>query len=202
MKFAANARSAGADLDKLHAKYRVSSIRPVFSSLFARAISTPGKGAVADRRRKLVETVNAARTKFAARAARAGPRAEIPDLVHVYVLEVPADTDLQKMANDFAANPNVVSAVPDQLASTQALPDDPYLASSGSWGQPYEDLWALATIGAPEAWEVATGLGDRGRGGRFGGRLQPSRHRRKRMGESGRAEWAAGPGRRRERPRR
>ena len=157
--FAANARSGGADLDRLHAEYRVSSVAPVFSSLFARAISAPGKGALADRRRKLLETVNASRAEFAARAARAGPRAELPDLVGVYVFEVPAETDVAKMAADYSANPNVEYAVPDQLARTQALPDDPYLASSGSWGQAYGDLWPLAKIGAPAAWDVATGLG-------------------------------------------
>ena len=161
LRFAAHARSGGADLDRLHAEYKVSSARPVFSSLFAGAISMPGKGALMDRRRKVLEQVNASKARFAARSARAGARerAEIPDLAHVYVLDVPADTDLEKMARDFAANPNVESAVPDQLASTQALPDDPYLASSGSWGQPYGDLWPLAKIGAPAAWDVATGLG-------------------------------------------
>ncbi|WP_243337134.1 InlB B-repeat-containing protein [Anaeromyxobacter soli] len=158
LRFAANARSGGADLDRLDAEYRVSAVRPVFSSLFARAISAPGKGAIADRRRKLLETVNASRARFAARASRAG-RAELPDLVRTYVFEVPADTDVAKMALDYAANPNVEYAVPDRLAKTQALPDDPYLQSSGSWGQAYGDLWALAKIGAPAAWDVATGAG-------------------------------------------
>jgi subtilisin family serine protease len=159
LEFSASARSGGSDLDRLNAQYRVSSITPVFSSLFARASSVPGKGALADRRRKVVESVNESKARFAARAARAGPRAEIPDLVHIYVLEVPAETDIAKMAADFSANPSVEYAVPDHVARTQALPDDPYLGSYGSWGQPYGDLWALATIGAPAAWELSTGVG-------------------------------------------
>src|SRR5512139_2753780 len=157
LRFAASARSGGADLDRLDAEYRVSSITPVFSSLFARAIAVPGRGALADRRRKLLESVNEARARFSARAARAAPRAETPDLVRVYVLEVPADVDIEKMALDYSANPNVELAAPDHLARTQALPDDPYLGSSGSWGQPYGDLWALATIGTPAAWDLSTG---------------------------------------------
>jgi subtilisin family serine protease len=159
LRFGANARSGGADVDRLNAEYRVSSIKPVFSALFARAIAAPGKGAVADRRRKLREEVNESRARFAARAARAGPRAEIPDLVHTYVFEVPAETDIAKMALDYGANPNVEYAIPDHVAKTQALPDDPYLQSSGSWGQAYGDLWTLAKIGAPAAWDAATGLG-------------------------------------------
>ena len=131
----------------------------MFSSLFARAIAVPGKGALADRRRKVLESVNESKARFAARAARAGPRAEIPDLVHTYVFEVPAETDIAKMALEYAANPSVEYAVPDHLARTQALPDDPYLQSSGAWGQAYGDLWALGTIGAPAAWDVATGVG-------------------------------------------
>ena len=103
--------------------------------------------------------MNESKARFAARAARAGPRAEIPDLVHTYVFEVPAETDIAKMALEYAANPSVEYAVPDHAARTQALPDDPYLQSSGAWGQAYGDLWALGTIGAPAAWDVATGVG-------------------------------------------
>jgi subtilisin family serine protease len=40
-----------------------------------------------------------------------------------------------------------------------ALPDDPFLASSGSWGQDFPDLWGLYQIEAPEAWEHAQGEG-------------------------------------------
>ncbi len=159
LKFSGSARSGGAELDQLNARYRVSSITPVFSSLFDRAIAVPGKGALAARRLKVLESVNESRERFASRAARASPRAELPDLVHIYVLEVPAETDLAEMALAYAANPSVEYAVPDHVARTQALPDDPYLGSSGSWGQPYGDLWALATIGAPAAWDLSTGVG-------------------------------------------
>ena len=71
----------------------------MFSSLFERAVDAPGKGALADRRRKVLETVKESKTRFAARATRAGPRAAIPDLVQTYVLEVPADTDVAKTAD-------------------------------------------------------------------------------------------------------
>jgi subtilisin family serine protease len=55
-------------------------------------------------------------------------------------------------------------AEPDRLAAIEALePDDPLLGSSGSWGQVYEDQWALRRIGCVEmgsgrsAWDAQTG---------------------------------------------
>jgi len=44
-------------------------------------------------------------------------------------------------------------------SSDRALPDDPFLSSSGSWGQDFPDLWGLFQIHAPEAWELPEGEG-------------------------------------------
>src|SRR6266496_1047759 len=63
------------------------------------------------------------------------------------------------MAAAYAANPNVEYASVDAIASAQAFTNDPYLMSSGAWGQNYGDLWALTKIGAPAAWDSATGSG-------------------------------------------
>lgn len=38
-----------------------------------------------------------------------------------------------------------------------AIPNDPYFTSSGSSGQPYDDLWGLKRIQAPNAWDATTG---------------------------------------------
>src|SRR5262249_3984826 len=38
-------------------------------------------------------------------------------------------------------------------------PNDPYLGSSGSWGQPFADLWGLERIAASQAWDVTRGAG-------------------------------------------
>lgn len=42
---------------------------------------------------------------------------------------------------------------------TAFLPNDPFLHSSGSWGQDFPDLWGLFQIHAPEAWELSQGEG-------------------------------------------
>jgi subtilisin family serine protease len=39
------------------------------------------------------------------------------------------------------------------------VPNDPFLASSGTWGQPYADLWGLHKVGAPAGWDTAIGSG-------------------------------------------
>ena len=42
----------------------------------------------------------------------------------------------------------------------QTIPfDDPFLGTSGSWGQPYADLWGLEQIRAFDAWPVSQGEG-------------------------------------------
>lgn len=38
-----------------------------------------------------------------------------------------------------------------------AISNDPYFTSSGSSGQPYDDLWGLKRIQAPNAWDATTG---------------------------------------------
>jgi hypothetical protein len=64
-----------------------------------------------------------------------------------------------------AGNPRAQEATtPDPLAEIEALhPDDPLFGSTGSWGQAYEDQWALRRIGCVEmgagrsAWDEQTG---------------------------------------------
>ena len=57
---------------------------------------------------------------------------------------------------------------PDALADTagkpatsehSGLPNDPFLHTSGSWGQDFPDLWGLFQIEAPAAWELSQGEG-------------------------------------------
>jgi MYXO-CTERM domain-containing protein len=155
LRFADVVPSGGADLDRLTAEHRVRSVTPLFSSFSPAGSSRPGRGARAERRRSLLDAVARARAAHPGRARRAAPEAVVPDLTSVYVLEVPPDVDVRRMARAFAANPAVEYASPDHLAEATALPDDPYLGSSGAWGQPFGDLWALHRIGAPAAWASA-----------------------------------------------
>lgn len=103
-----------------------------------------------------------------------------PDLSGIYVVEVDPTTDLSQAAADVSQDPNVLWAEPNRIYSTASwrstelspvrppttgepreatVFNDPFLGSSGSWGQPFNDLWGLSAIGASEAWETSQGGG-------------------------------------------
>ncbi len=159
LRFADNCPSGGQDLDALHSRYHVRSVVPVFLSWFGTAATVPGQSALAERRKRFQESVSRSRAAFAARSKRAPANAEVPDLTNVYFFDVPAGTDIRRMALDYSGNENVEYAVPDYLARVNSLPNDLYLYTAGSWGQSYSDLWGIKKIGAPAAWDSATGLG-------------------------------------------
>jgi hypothetical protein len=61
-----------------------------------------------------------------------------------------------------ASGPSTVRPVSSALSAT-GLPNDPFYASAGSWGQPFQDQWYLHRIGflpkgtAGSAWDIETG---------------------------------------------
>jgi subtilisin family serine protease len=135
---ARSGRSLGANglpgLEALARDYRVRSIRPL-------------------RRRDAALDSLAARLR-AARGRRSGDA-----LVTTYVLELPPGTDVDAAARAFAADPAVEIAEPDRVVHVDFVPNDPYLASSGAWGQAFPDLWGILAVSAPAAWDVTRGNG-------------------------------------------
>jgi subtilisin family serine protease len=99
--------------------------------------------------------------RFAARAHRFRGSFQPPEVSRTYILEVgtAAPADLQKALGDLKADPSVEYAEPDHVAKTSFLPNDPYFLSSGTWGQPYDDLWGVKKINAPSAWDTSAGAG-------------------------------------------
>ncbi len=141
----APATADGSDsLDRLHARLGVRGVRALFRRPDARPF--------AEQRRRLRERLAGRR--------RAGA---LPDLAHVYLVELPERGDVVSAVALYRADPHVVYAQPDYRVEAGALedglPDDRFFASAGSWGQPYPDLWGLHRIRAPEAWSLARGEG-------------------------------------------
>lgn len=125
-------------IDELNRRFGVSSARPVFP-------------AAADA---------LARQQFPLRQTRAPAGARIPSLGNVLVLELAGpDADPLLASRAFAALPEVEYAQPNWRYRLNAVPDDPYYSSRGSWGQDYDDLWGLKRIDAAAAWEISRGAG-------------------------------------------
>jgi subtilisin family serine protease len=96
-------------------------------------------------------------TRFPKRAARRPPGAAAPSLEHVYAIEVSPLLDLETAAREYRKVPGVVWAHPDRRVEAALVPNDPFLGTSGSWGQTWEDLWGLTNVSARAAWDVTRG---------------------------------------------
>ncbi len=104
------------------------------------------------------------RARFAERARRApaGPTTR-SHLELLYVVSLAEDASVAQLRDELAADPSIEYAEPNAIARVAWQPADPFLASSGSWGQPYGDLWGLHTIGAETAWDAGRGRTGGGR---------------------------------------
>jgi len=87
---------------------------------------------------------------------------ELPDLSHVYSMTLaPAADPIEALAL-YRNDPHVEWIQIDHenvLNDLESIPDDPFFTSSGSWDQPYADLWGLHRIRASEAWPISRGDG-------------------------------------------
>src|SRR6267143_116372 len=148
---------ASDSLDGLRTKFGVRSARPIFRAAVAGRAGSRAADQAAVRRQQ-AERIEAARRRFPQRAARAVAR-DLPDLSHVYVVRLAPGSDVAKAAAEFGADPHVEYAHPNFRATTQFVPNDPYYQTSGSWGQPYQDLWGLRSLGTENAWSLTLGDG-------------------------------------------
>lgn len=134
-----------ASLDQLHQQFRVEGIRALF-------------------RDNGPTSLQGQRSRMRARLARNNPRRSshvprLPDVTHIYRVQLPEGSDPEQVMSAYAEDPHVAWVQQDHTHALDALTNDPYLFSSGSWGQDFSDLWSLYRIRAPEAWELSTGQG-------------------------------------------
>jgi beta propeller repeat protein len=80
-------------------------------------------------------------------------------LEDVYRVRLDAGIDTAALARDLASSPDVVYVEGNLVVHTALVPNDPFYASSGSWGQPYADMWALKKIRPEVAWDRTRGAG-------------------------------------------
>jgi subtilisin family serine protease len=85
--------------------------------------------------------------------------APVDDLANVYRLDFSESADLHTVMQDLRSDPHVEYAHPNYLGHVVYTPNDPYFASSGSWGQPRADLWDLKLMHTDQAWNTTRGAG-------------------------------------------
>ncbi len=143
-------------LDRLHAKYHVRETRGLFRTEGEEA-TLRGPRTTAALKRHHTDRADRAKRRFAKRSQRVAAGIQVPDLAHVYVLELPPEADVEAAAIAFETDPHVEYAHPDYQATVYAAPNDPYYQSSGSWGQPYDDLWGVKKLQGESTWEISQG---------------------------------------------
>lgn len=101
------------------------------------------------------------RTAFPGRTGHLSRSHEPPEVSRTYVLDVEESSteSLESIITRFSTDPNVEYAEPNHVVTISSLPNDPFLVSSGTWGQSYRDLWGHYAINAPAAWTASTGGG-------------------------------------------
>ncbi len=67
--------------------------------------------------------------------------------------------DQQAESQLLLSHPGVTSVTPNYIFKTMQSGVDPFLNSSGSWGQAYQDLWNLNRVNASQAWSITEGEG-------------------------------------------
>jgi subtilisin family serine protease len=81
--------------------------------------------------------------------------------LNVHHLQLKKGLGVLEAVKLYQADPNVAYAEPDYLVSAATVtPNDSYYSSSGSWGQPFQDMWGLHKIKSGEAWSVTQGSSD------------------------------------------
>ncbi len=156
----ANATPDGSpSLDLWHAKYRARNVRALFRRPDGSPLVTQARrmGQRLMRRRAARARMGVGRARRS--PAAAGNMASASDLAHVYRIEIADPAELRAAVAELRADPHVAFAQPDHSYRLDFEANDPFLVSSGTWGQDFADLWGLDRIHALEAWQLTRGAG-------------------------------------------
>jgi subtilisin family serine protease len=104
-------------------------------------------------------TAVARRIRAEALGATARADALAGALDRTYRLQFRAGADVERLVEEYRRMPEVEYAEPDYLVTAQMIPNDPYYASQGSWGQPFDDLYGVKRLGTDVAWDHTMGSG-------------------------------------------
>ncbi len=152
-------------LDDLNRKYKIKRMYRVFKKLVDREeIKAPriskdeAKILHSQAKKKFREIIDKIKQK-SGKPGQAGQDWKVPYLGSIYRVEVDPNVSIREACARYNDDPNVEYAAPDYITSVQFVPDDPFYSSSGSWEQPYDDLWGLKKMQTQQAWDTAQGQG-------------------------------------------
>ena len=149
-------------LDRLFDDLQVSAVQAVFrpSDQTRRLAAGSPSLAIETLRREHRRTVR----RLLAERPRSGA-SELPELFHIYRFELGSQRDPGAVAGRLRQDPRVVFAEVNHIYRSGALPGDPFVDGdgdgaweSGTWEQPYADLWGLEAIGWGRVWEQRSTL--------------------------------------------
>ena len=100
--------------------------------------------------------------KFASTYVLEFSPSNLPDIPDLVLADLTAgkskmEYQLEALAGLLREDPSVEYVEKNLILKLDLDPNDPYYASSGSWGQNFADLWGLKKIQSSSAWDVATG---------------------------------------------
>src|SRR5215469_9950784 len=144
--------TGSATIDTFLSKYSAHKIRPVYVNI----VREKKQQGMTD-----LQIATVIRQKYSKRGNRLHASFQPPEISRTYILELnsAAQLNLGNILQALRADSNVEFAEQDHIASANFTPNDPYFASYGSWGQPYDDLWGIKKIGAATAWNTTAGAG-------------------------------------------
>lgn len=114
------------------------------------AIDALSKKYKAVRAEKALKQSNAANVASASAASKAV-------LENIFVLKFGQDADVKDLVEELRAEARVAYAEPNYIYKATFIPNDPFYASSNSWGQGFDDLYGLKKMAMAAAWDITKG---------------------------------------------
>jgi len=84
-------------------------------------------------------------------------KSSIVNLTEESLQEQSKGAKIKGILEKYKQDPNIETVQLNYLVHATVVPNDPYYSSSGSWGQPYDDLWGLKKIETEKSWSISTG---------------------------------------------
>jgi beta propeller repeat protein len=140
------------DLDKILKRHQAKQIAPVFKNL---------TNTLKQRNISSSSYFNALKKKFPKRSARAEKNGTRPELENIFIIQLENKRSAMDLLAALKNNQAVLYAERNGINEIQWIPNDPYFHSANSWGQGYDDLWALKQdkLNCQSAWDISRGEG-------------------------------------------